>query len=99
MVMAEDVFERLAARLEGPGDGEAELGRLGARCICPDCPTYTACADERGERLYCFRGRSPECIRDELGCTCPDCPVAAEAGLERLYYCTAGSERELRAGR
>jgi len=96
-----DAYERLARALKemSPADRERELSRMRAECICPDCPTYTECAGEREERLYCFLGKSPECITDELGCICPDCPVAAEAGLVNLYFCTTGSERSMREGR
>ena len=75
---------------------EVELDGLKAECICPDCPTYNLCAERAGELLYCFLGRSPECMSEELGCNCPDCPVAARAGLSELYYCIKGSETEIR---
>jgi hypothetical protein len=78
-------------------DREEELKALRSECICPDCPTYNKCAEAAGELLYCFLGRSPECITSEdLGCFCPDCPIAARAGLENLFYCTRGTEAEVR---
>jgi Protein of unknown function (DUF2769) len=93
-----DSFEKMLTDLDGK-QGEAkekEIARLKADCICPDCPTYNKCAGDRQELLYCFLGKSPQCIKDELGCVCPDCPVAAEAELVNMYYCTAGSEKEMR---
>ncbi len=72
-----------------------ETERLGMNCICPDCPTYNKCAVDRQEVLFCFKGKT-DCISDELGCICADCPVAAELDLVNLYYCTRGSEREMR---
>lgn len=77
-------------------DREAAINDLRAECICPDCPTYNKCAGDAGELLYCFLGRSGECIKEELGCNCPDCPVASRAGLVNLYYCINGSEVEMR---
>jgi len=93
-----DSFEKMLDGLEARQgeDREREMARLRNGCICPDCPTYTKCAGDRQELLYCFLGRSPQCITEEVGCVCPDCPVAAEADLVNLYYCTVGSEKEMR---
>jgi hypothetical protein len=81
---------------ESGEDREAKLSGLKKECICPDCPTYNRCAEEAGELLYCFLGRSEKCISEELGCNCPDCPVAARAALSNLYYCINGSELDMR---
>jgi hypothetical protein len=93
-----DSFEKMLKDQESmaPAKKAKEIERLKAECICPDCPTYNKCAGDKGELLYCFLGKSPECIKDEMGCVCPDCPVAAEAELVNLYYCTVGSEKEMR---
>jgi hypothetical protein len=93
-----DSFEKMLKDLDmKQGEGkDKEMARLKAACICPDCPTYNKCAGDRQELLFCFLGKSAQCIKDELGCICPDCPVAAEAELVNLYYCTAGSEKEMR---
>lgn len=93
-----DSFEKMSQSLESkdPAAKEQEIDRLKGQCICPDCPTYNKCAGDKHELLYCFLGKSPECIKDEMGCICPDCPVAAEAELVNLYYCTIGSEKEMR---
>jgi hypothetical protein len=93
-----DSFDKMVQELNSKDEaGKAKMiDGLKGECICPDCPTYTRCASEAKERLFCLLGRSPTCIKDEMGCNCPDCPVAARADLANLYYCTAGSEMELR---
>jgi len=73
-----------------------QIEGMKAQCICGRCPSYDECACSLLERLYCIQGRSPECIADELGCVCPDCPVARAYGMVNQYYCTSGSEKELR---
>ncbi|MBI0584030.1 MAG: DUF2769 domain-containing protein [Methanomassiliicoccus sp.] len=95
-----DAFETmLQALYRNMGEEwEKEIAKLKEECICPDCPTYNECAGKIGEKLYCFLGKSPECIENELGCSCPDCPITVRAELENLYYCTGGSEMEMRKG-
>ncbi|HIH04533.1 MAG TPA: DUF2769 domain-containing protein [Methanoregulaceae archaeon] len=73
--------------------------QLRQECICPECPTYTPCARDAQELLYCVAGRSPRCITEDLGCICPTCPVADRIGLEHLTFCLLGSEAAQRAGR
>ena len=51
---------------------------------------------QKGADLFCLVGKSRECQQDELGCICPDCPVTAELDLKNTYYCTQGSEKEMR---
>ncbi|WP_019176935.1 DUF2769 domain-containing protein [Methanomassiliicoccus luminyensis] len=94
-----DAFEKLLKALGEMGQEEKEciFSKMKSECTCPDCPSYNQCAGDKKELLYCFHGRSPECIQEELGCVCPDCPVAAENELVNLYYCTSGSEKEMRA--
>jgi hypothetical protein len=70
---------------------------LRQECICPECPTYTDCARDAHELIYCVVGRSPGCITEDLGCICPGCPVTSELGLVHLTFCIEGSEAELRA--
>ncbi len=65
-------------------------------CICPDCPTYNECAQEKGEIFYCSMGKSPTCITKGLGCICPACPITEKMGLTHDYFCTKGTEREQR---
>ena len=66
-------------------------------CICAQCPSYNECAKVKNELLFCMIGKSQECIKEENGCICPTCPVTAAMGLKHGYYCTKGSEKELKA--
>ncbi len=61
-------------------------------CICPDCPTYTDCAKNAHESLFCIQGMSFVCILKEVDCICPSCPVAADMGLLSNFFCTRGVE-------
>ena len=65
-------------------------------CICGGCPTYTDCARENKELLFCALGKSPTCITDEVGCICPECPLTEQMGLKHQFFCTRGSEKEQR---
>jgi hypothetical protein len=67
-----------------------------ALCVCPNCPTYNECAQEKGELLYCILGRSPTCITEELGCICPACPIAEKMALAHEYFCINGTEKQQR---
>ncbi|KKH97031.1 hypothetical protein EO95_06655 [Methanosarcina sp. 1.H.T.1A.1] len=61
-------------------------------CICPDCPSWIECGEKGG---FCFETiEKSRCINEEKGCICPSCPVANSMGLEYMYYCTRGSEKE-----
>jgi len=67
-----------------------------ALCICPDCPTYNECAQEKNELFYCGMGKSPTCITQESGCICPACPITEKMGLTHDYFCLKGTEKEQR---
>ena len=82
----------MAASDRPPGAMGESPEQLRQECICPDCPTFTPCARDAGERLYCVTGRSPRCITEDLGCICPTCPVADEVGFTYLTFCLLGSE-------
>ncbi|MCE5330318.1 DUF2769 domain-containing protein [bacterium] len=63
-------------------------------CICGYCPSYFNC----GEKLaFCLSqsGKS-KCIVSEFGCVCPGCPIQQELGFDKIYYCTRGSEKDLK---
>ena len=66
-----------------------------AMCVCGKCPTYNDCAKAKTELLYCATGKSA-CTLSKTGCICPACPITPMLGLKQAYYCTNGSERELR---
>lgn len=86
----------------GSGDpevNESKMAILKSTCICPQCPTFNKYAEDRGEILYCITGKSDQPLKEELGCICADCPVATEGGLINNYYCTIGSEMEIRKNR
>ncbi|NLT37697.1 MAG: DUF2769 domain-containing protein [Methanomassiliicoccus sp.] len=95
-----DAYEKLRGDLDSSvkEDRERAIEALRSECMCPGCPIYNKCAEEAGELLYCFLGRSQGCITSEdLGCVClMDCPVANRAGLDNLFYCTKGTEAEIR---
>jgi hypothetical protein len=81
-----------------PGTADERRERLRQECICPQCPTYTPCAGEARERLYCVVGESGRCITEDLGCICPTCPVTEEMNLEHLTFCLLGTEAAQRNG-
>jgi len=93
-----DKFEQSMTRLENMSakDKAAEIDNLKSDCICGDCPSYTDCAREKEELLYCALTRSEECISEEVDCICPSCPVVNALGLSSVYYCTRGNEVDQR---
>ncbi|HOK28036.1 MAG TPA: DUF2769 domain-containing protein [Methanomassiliicoccaceae archaeon] len=76
-----------------PEKRKAELSAMRGRCSCPKCPSYTLCAGDRDEKMFCFYGRSPDCIQRELKCICRKCSVHDEFGFRNVYYCTRGGEK------
>ena len=78
-------------------DRNAAIEEFKKSCVCPDCPTYTDCARENMEALYCVLGKT-SCETQNKGCLCPACPLAQslEVGVERNTYCINGSEMEQR---
>ena len=63
-----------------------------SECICRSCPTYVEGADPIG---YCFPsiGKN-EKIKEEDQCICVGCPVYSEQSLNKMFFCTRGSEKE-----
>jgi len=57
-----------------------------AKCVCGNCPSYNDCMKEKGETLFCARGRAV-CEFDKNGCICMQCPVSSENELVGGYYC------------
>jgi hypothetical protein len=66
------------------------------KCVCPSCPTYGDCSRDGKEAVYCLIGKSRKCVMEEVSCICPDCPLTSELDLAFTYYCTLGSELQLR---
>jgi hypothetical protein len=93
-----DRFEQLVQHLMKKPKEERLRLREGVKsiCICPNCPTYTECAEKAGEVLFCAIGGSFRCIREDLGCICPDCPATTKWGLTGKDYCMKGSEAHQR---
>jgi len=69
---------------------------MAKRCLCPTCPTYTNCARERDEKIFCDVGKSFNCIVFERNCLCPTCPVHEELQMKHQFYCTRGAEKAQR---
>ncbi len=61
-----------------------------AKCVCGNCPSYNDCMKDNHEILYCAREKS-ECDVSRMGCKCGVCPLSAEFGLDKYFYCIAGS--------
>jgi hypothetical protein len=65
------------------------------QCICPNCPSYNACAKEKNEKLFCAQPlKQRHCKYSESGCVCGDCQVHKNSKLEAGYYCIYGSADE-----
>jgi hypothetical protein len=95
-----DKFEEKMAEIAKEDLSESEMNKkfldeLGDDCICPDCPMYNQCAQEKYEGLYCLMGKS-ECNLEEDDCICPDCDVFNDLDLKYDLFCIKGSEKELR---
>lgn len=93
-----DKFEETILSMWGmtPKDREESDGKYAALCTCPACPTYTACAKEARELLFCLKGKSFLCITDEKGCICPSCPITMEFGFRHTLFCRRGNEKTQR---
>jgi hypothetical protein len=92
-----DRFEKYMKKMAGmgPDDSSDHLAKMEKLCYCPKCPSYDDCAGERSELLFCLKEKS-NCIKDRSGCICTSCPVAEELGLNHMYYCLEGDEKEMR---
>ena len=73
-----DKFEKLIKELNevSESDLKSSIEKYKNSCICPSCPTYTECAANANEKLFCVIGKSIECITKPKGCECPNCPFA-----------------------
>jgi len=93
-----DKFEEMMEKMSGLSEEERmkSMEDKKGMCTCINCPSYNECAKEGTELLFCAKGKSPSCITDEKGCICPSCPITPMMGLKNGYYCTKGSEKEIR---
>jgi hypothetical protein len=58
------------------------------KCICVNCPLFTDCNRNKGERLFCARTKSECAMDNKKSCLCPaGCPVYSENDLVGAYYC------------
>lgn len=97
MVKTMDRFDQYMERMKGLGSRQFQnLVEDKKKCVCASCSSYNECAARKRELLFCLLGNSRDCNLDELGCICPNCPVTAELDLKNTYYCTQGSEKEMR---
>jgi aldose sugar dehydrogenase len=60
------------------------------KCLCPECPVYNKCMEEKNELFFCSRGRT-NCKFEKWGCKCLMCPVEIEYRLVGLFYCEKGA--------
>ena len=71
-----------------------KLPKVQEMCICKKCPSYVEGATGTG---FCHPlvGKSKK-ITKEKGCICGSCPVYMKMKLTKGYYCTRGSEMEMK---
>jgi Protein of unknown function (DUF2769) len=95
-----DKFEQLIHDINemSEGDRTNALENYKGSCICHTCATYTKCAADANEKLFCVTGKSKNCISEPKGCECPVCPLARslDIGVIHNTYCLNGSEMEQR---
>jgi hypothetical protein len=65
---------------------------LAKRCACGSCPSYTECAKNDSEGIFCLKGTSFRCINEVKGCNCPSCDVEKDLSMKDNMYCINGSE-------
>jgi hypothetical protein len=89
-------FEELTDKLNkmSSSDRNKFIADLNSKCICHECPTYTNCARESKELLFCLLGKT-RCPVDERTCLCPqECGVYKKYDLKLSFYCSRGKEIE-----
>jgi hypothetical protein len=80
----------------GPDDKNKKIEMFGDKCKCPVCPSYTECAKNDNEGIFCLQGHSFRCIGQIRGCNCPNCQVKQDLSMKDMMYCVRGSEFENR---
>lgn len=93
-----DILEQRVKLEKGmlPTVSKKGIEKCKGMCICPQCPTYTSCALDAKELLFCTQGKSFICISAEKRCICPKCPVAQKLSLKYRFFCTKGAEKAQR---
>jgi hypothetical protein len=83
-------------RNAGPEDRKSMVSRYSDMCRCPVCPSFTECAKNDNEGIFCLQGNSFRCINQIRGCNCPTCDVKQNLSMQDMMYCMKGSEFENR---
>lgn len=93
-----DTFDMMQKKMKemSPEERMKQIESMKSMCTCPGCPSYTSCAKNAKEVLFCSTGKSFMCITGEMGCICPTCPVAKNMGLKNTFFCTRGAEKAQR---
>ena len=93
-----DRFEQAMVNMAkmSPREGKMALEAVRGKCICGQCPTYTAAAGAAGEGFFCGTGKSFGHITTEVNCMCGKCANKADLGLKYGFFCMRGSEKALR---
>ncbi len=93
-----DTFDETMKILKnaGPEDKKIKMDRFASLCACGSCPSYTECAKNDQEGIFCLMGNSFRCINQINGCNCPTCPVEQKLSMKDNMYCMKGSEFENR---
>ena len=93
-----DKFEQMMKDAKGtsPAELKMDMENYRSTCKCPQCPTYTTCAKNAQELLFCLYGKSFMCISEQKTCNCPTCPVPPELGLKSNSFCMKGAEKAQR---
>jgi hypothetical protein len=63
------------------------------KCLCPQCPVYNECMEDRNEYFFCSKGHG-RCKFEKWGCKCPNCPIELEYNLVGLFYCEKGAVKK-----
>ncbi len=79
-----------------PEDKKMKMDKFLDKCNCGSCPSYTECAKNDQEGIFCLMGNSFRCINEINGCNCPTCPVESDLSMKNDMYCMKGSEFENR---
>lgn len=93
-----DKFEQIMKDVKRtpPAQLDRDMENYKDMCHCPKCPTYTTCARNAKERVFCLFGKSFMCISEQKACICPTCPLTHEFGLKNNSFCMKGAEKAQR---
>lgn len=69
--------------MQKPKDNEENRGK----CICPSCPLYSTCNDQKHEKFFCGTHKSACQMDRRKLCICGACFVYNENDLTGGYFC------------